>query len=152
MAFENLVEDGRVRRSRETRARLIEATWTLLGEGNWRPTAREIARRTGVSQRTVFAHFGTLNDLMTDRIHMMFGTGTGVPPLVKDGRIRALATLLVQRSPLLPEVPTGAEAKVQGISIEPWAAIFDSNLLARYRYLYWRRFRRMNTCIINYIR
>lgn len=65
-----------------------------------------------------------LNDLMTDRIHMMFGTGTGVPPLVKDGRIRALATLLVQRSPLLPEVPTGAEAKVQGISIEPWAAIF----------------------------
>lgn len=66
MSFENLIEDGRVRRSRETRARLIEATWALLGEGNWRPTAREIARRTGVSQRTVFAHFGTLNDLMTE--------------------------------------------------------------------------------------
>lgn len=65
VAFEGLIEDGRVRRSRETRARLIEATWTLLGEGNWRPTAREIARRTGVSQRTVFAHFGTLNDLMS---------------------------------------------------------------------------------------
>jgi tripartite-type tricarboxylate transporter receptor subunit TctC len=65
-----------------------------------------------------------LNDLMTDRIHMMFGTGTGVPPLVKDGRIRALATLLQSRSPLLPEVPTGAEVKVQGISIVPWAAIF----------------------------
>ena len=66
MSLETLVEDGRVRRSRETRARLIEATWALLGEGNWRPTAREIARRTGVSQRTVFAHFGTLNDLMTE--------------------------------------------------------------------------------------
>lgn len=66
MSLEDLVEDGRVRRSRETRARLIEATWTLLGEGNWRPTAREIARRTGVSQRTVFAHFGTLNELMTE--------------------------------------------------------------------------------------
>lgn len=66
MSFEVLVEDGRVRRSRETRARLLEATWALLGEGNWRPTAREIARRTGVSQRTVFAHFGTLNDLMTE--------------------------------------------------------------------------------------
>jgi len=65
-----------------------------------------------------------LNDLMTDRIHMMFGTGTGVPPLVKDGRIRALATLLQARSPLLPDVPTGAEVKVQGISIVPWAAIF----------------------------
>ena len=65
-----------------------------------------------------------LNDLMTDRIQMMFGTGTGVPPLVKDGRIRALATLLKARSPLLPEVPTGAEVNVQGISIVPWAAIF----------------------------
>ncbi len=65
-----------------------------------------------------------LNDLMTDRIHMMFGTGTGVPPLVKDGRIKALATLLRARSPLLPEVPTGAEVNVQGISIVPWAAIF----------------------------
>src|SRR6185503_20296083 len=65
-----------------------------------------------------------LNDLMTDRIQMMFGTGTGVPPLVKDGRIRALATLLRARSPLLPEVPTGAEVNVQGISIVPWAAIF----------------------------
>lgn len=66
VTLHSLVEDGRVRRSRETRARLIEATWALLGEGNWRPTAREIARRTGVSQRTVFAHFGTLNDLMTE--------------------------------------------------------------------------------------
>lgn len=65
-----------------------------------------------------------LNDLMTDRIHMMFGTGTGVPPLVKDGRIRALATLLQARSPLLPDVPTAAEAGIRSISIVPWAAIF----------------------------
>jgi len=65
-----------------------------------------------------------LNDLMTDRIHMLFGTGTGVPPLAKDGRVRVLATLLNARSPLLPEVPTGKEANVQGISIVPWAAIF----------------------------
>jgi len=47
-----------------------------------------------------------LNDLMTDRIQMMFGTGTGVPPLAKDGRVKVLATLLSARSPLLPEVPT----------------------------------------------
>jgi AcrR family transcriptional regulator len=55
-----------VRRSRETRARLVEATKSLLGEGNWRPTARDIAKRGGVSQRTVFAHFGTLNELMLE--------------------------------------------------------------------------------------
>lgn len=76
-AFQIVTEDGRVRRSRETRARLIEATWALLGEGNWRPTAREIARRTGVSQRTVFAHFGTLNDLMTEAASHHGGKAAG---------------------------------------------------------------------------
>jgi tripartite-type tricarboxylate transporter receptor subunit TctC len=65
-----------------------------------------------------------LTDLMTDRIQMMFSTGTGVPPLVKDGRVRALATLLPSRSPLLPDVPTGAEAGLQRLTIDAWAAIF----------------------------
>ena len=65
-----------------------------------------------------------LNDLMTDRIQLMFGTGTGVPPLVREGRVRALATLLEARSPLLPEVPTAAEARIQGLSIDPWSALF----------------------------
>jgi tripartite-type tricarboxylate transporter receptor subunit TctC len=65
-----------------------------------------------------------LADLMTDRIHMMFSTGTGVPPLVRDGRVRALATLLPTRSPLLPDVPSVDEAGLQRLSIVPWAALF----------------------------
>ena len=65
-----------------------------------------------------------LQDLMTDRIQMMFTTGTTAPPLVKEGRIRALATLLQSRSPLLPEVPTAAEAGLQKLSIQAWAAFF----------------------------
>jgi tripartite-type tricarboxylate transporter receptor subunit TctC len=65
-----------------------------------------------------------LTDLMTDRIQMMFSTGTGVPPLVKDGRVRALATLLQERSPLLPDVPSQPEAGLQRLSIIPWAALF----------------------------
>jgi tripartite-type tricarboxylate transporter receptor subunit TctC len=65
-----------------------------------------------------------LNDLMTDRIQMMFGTGTGVPPLAREGRVRVLATLLEARSPLLPEVPTAAEAGLRGLTIDPWAALF----------------------------
>jgi len=65
-----------------------------------------------------------LNDLMTGRIQMMFGTGTGVPPLAREGRVRVLATLLDARSPLLPEVPTAAEAGIRGLTIDPWAALF----------------------------
>lgn len=65
-----------------------------------------------------------LTDLMSDRIQMMFGTGTGVPPLAKDGRVHVLATLLPARSPLLPEVPTADEAGLQRLTIVPWAALF----------------------------
>lgn len=65
-----------------------------------------------------------LTDLMAGRIQMMFSTGTGVPPLVKDGRVRALATLLPSRSPLLPDVPAADEAGLQRMTIVAWAAIF----------------------------
>jgi hypothetical protein len=65
-----------------------------------------------------------LADMLGDRIHMMFTTGTTAPPLVREGKIKALATLLTERSPLLPDVPTGAEAGLQALTIVPWAAFF----------------------------
>jgi tripartite-type tricarboxylate transporter receptor subunit TctC len=65
-----------------------------------------------------------LTDLIAGRIHMMFSTGTAVPGFVKEGRMRALATLRDTRSPLLPDVPTAAEAGLQRLTIAPWAALF----------------------------
>lgn len=50
-----------------------------------------------------------LNDLMGGQIQFMFdGMGTSVP-LVKAGKLRALAVTSANRSPLLPDVPTLAE-------------------------------------------
>ena len=65
-----------------------------------------------------------LTDLMGDSIHMIWTTGTSAPAFVKDGRARALLTLQPQRSPLLPEVPTAAEAGLGALTIKPWAGIF----------------------------
>jgi TetR/AcrR family transcriptional regulator, regulator of autoinduction and epiphytic fitness len=49
--------DGRVARSRRTRAAIVEALVDLLEKGNPQPTVEEIAARAGVAPRTVFQHY-----------------------------------------------------------------------------------------------
>jgi len=65
-----------------------------------------------------------MTDLLGGQIHMMFTTGTLAPGFVKEGRIRALVTLLPQRSGLLPDVPTGGELGLGKLTITPWAGFF----------------------------
>jgi tripartite-type tricarboxylate transporter receptor subunit TctC len=66
-----------------------------------------------------------LTDLVSGNIHMMFSTGTLMPGMVKDGKVKALVTLLPKRSPLLPDVPTAAELGIgKKLSITPWAGFF----------------------------
>lgn len=65
-----------------------------------------------------------MTDLVSGQIHMMFSTGTLTPTFVRDGRIKSLVTLLPKRSPLLPDVPTGAELGLGKITITPWAGFF----------------------------
>ncbi len=55
--------DGREQRSRRTRAAIVEAWLDLVEEGNTAPTARETADRAGIGLRTVFQHFGDMDDL-----------------------------------------------------------------------------------------
>jgi tripartite-type tricarboxylate transporter receptor subunit TctC len=44
--------------------------------------------------------------------------------LIKEGRLRAIATLSASRARLAPDVPTMAEAGVPGFAILPWVAMF----------------------------
>lgn len=63
-------------------------------------------------------------DLVDGRAHVMFASGAVVAPLVKQGKLRALATLLPARSALLPEVPTAAEAGMPQLSVLIWGGLF----------------------------
>jgi tripartite-type tricarboxylate transporter receptor subunit TctC len=65
-----------------------------------------------------------LTDLASGQIQMIFSTGTLMPGFVKEGRARALVTLLPKRSPLLPDVPTAAELGIGKLTITPWAGFF----------------------------
>lgn len=55
--------DGRSARANRTRAAVVDALMALLRDGTVAPGAREVAERAGVSTRTVFAHFASLEDL-----------------------------------------------------------------------------------------
>jgi AcrR family transcriptional regulator len=50
--------DGRSVRAERTRGAVVDALLELLDEGDVRPTAERIAERAGVSERSVFQHFG----------------------------------------------------------------------------------------------
>ncbi len=61
-------------------------------------------------------------DVMSGRVQAHFSAVSIVQPYVKDGRMRALGVPSAARSPLLPEVPTMAQAGVPGFEWRTWAA------------------------------
>lgn len=63
-------------------------------------------------------------DLVSGRVQLNFGPASSGLPYAKDGKLRMLAVVATQRSPLAPEVPTLAEAGVTGVSLPTWQAIF----------------------------
>jgi tripartite-type tricarboxylate transporter receptor subunit TctC len=70
-------------------------------------------------------------DLLGGRVHFAIATPGIAAPQVREGKLRALATLLPSRSPLLPDAPTMAEAGIQGLSIVPWGALFGPAKMPR---------------------
>ena len=82
--------DGRVARSRRTRAAIVEALVSLLEEGNPQPTVEEIAARASVAPRTVFQHyadrealFAAVSDYREAHLQALMGAIDPASPLAQ---------------------------------------------------------------------
>lgn len=65
-----------------------------------------------------------ITDLLGGTIQVMFTTVASAAPLVKAGRLRALAVTSSERNPAFPDLPTVAEAGVPGYAAESWYGLF----------------------------
>lgn len=65
-----------------------------------------------------------LTDLAGGQVEMMFSALTASGPLVKAGKLKALATAFDRRIDSMPQVPTVAESGLPGFSAYEWNAIW----------------------------
>jgi tripartite-type tricarboxylate transporter receptor subunit TctC len=70
-------------------------------------------------------------DFVAGRIQFVIATPGALLPHAKEGKVRALATLLPNRSPLLPDAPTMVESGLKEIPIQPYAGIYGPKGLPR---------------------
>jgi tripartite-type tricarboxylate transporter receptor subunit TctC len=63
-------------------------------------------------------------DLLGGQVQAMFDSISNAAPQVQAGKLRALAVMTPQRSPLLPGVPTAAEAGFDGLDFPAWIGLF----------------------------
>ena len=65
-----------------------------------------------------------ITDLMAGRIDVCIGSATALLPLVKSGKLRALAITGKTRWAMMPDVPTVDEAGVRGFVYTPWYGLW----------------------------
>ncbi|MBM3650909.1 MAG: tripartite tricarboxylate transporter substrate binding protein, partial [Alphaproteobacteria bacterium] len=64
-----------------------------------------------------------LNDLQADQVQAMFTSTASAASMVAAGKLRPLAVTTANRSPLLPDVPTMAEAGWPAAEVVVWAGV-----------------------------
>ena len=64
-----------------------------------------------------------LNDMIGGHVDVFFGNLAAGGPPFRDGRVKILALADTHRSPLLPEIPTTAEAGLPGLVSTGWFAL-----------------------------
>ncbi|WP_158215422.1 Bug family tripartite tricarboxylate transporter substrate binding protein [Candidimonas nitroreducens] len=65
-----------------------------------------------------------LTDLVGGQVQLAFESPVVVMPQVETGKLRALAVVGAERTPLFPDIPTLDEQGVKGLDVLPWYGLF----------------------------
>jgi tripartite-type tricarboxylate transporter receptor subunit TctC len=102
-------------------------TYASGGHGSSLHLAGELfLRMTGI-EMTHIPYRGAapaFNDLIPGRVDVMFNLLASSLPLIKAGKIRALAVATPARAAVMPDLPTVAEAGVPGFDVSSWIGLF----------------------------
>ena len=96
-----------------------------VGSSTFQLAAEILAHDTGIK----FTHIPfkgtapTLNALLAGNVQVAVLDISPLVPHIKAGKIRALAVTTAKRSPVLPDVPTVAEAGVPGYDVPIWTGL-----------------------------
>src|SRR5262249_51020494 len=109
------------------RTKDAQLTYATPGAGSIAHLAAEwLARSTGlhVTHVTYRGVAPALTDVVRGEVAMMFSQVLSAKPLIDAGKLRALGVASLARSPILPEVPTIAEAgDLPGFEAVSWYAL-----------------------------
>lgn len=125
--------DGRLARSERSRRAVVGALLDLFEEGDLRPTAAQIAQRAGVSLRSVFQHFESLETLFAAAADLqMERLAPLLVPIPTGGSFSGRLTMLVtRRSRVLEAI---APVRRASLRVEPFSNEVRTRLeLARAR-------------------
>jgi len=97
------------------------------GHGSSLHLAGELFKRTAGIEMAHVPYRGAapaFNDLIPGRVDVMFNLVASSLPLVRAGKIRALAITTLERTPVMPELPTVSESGLPGFDVSSWLGLF----------------------------
>jgi tripartite-type tricarboxylate transporter receptor subunit TctC len=89
--------------------------------------AAKFTMAAGLQDPVHIPHKGTpesLTEVVSGRVDFVFAPAANALPLIKSGKLRPLAVSTLERSSLLPDVPTVNESGVRGFNERQWWGLF----------------------------
>jgi tripartite-type tricarboxylate transporter receptor subunit TctC len=102
-------------------------TFASAGPATLANLAGVLFAKTATIELTPVSYRGTgqeILDVVAGRVDMAFATIPPTLPLIRDGKVRAIAATGPQRNPTLADVPTVAESGLPGYESVLWQALY----------------------------